>query len=229
MKFQLALDVRTLEEAHEMLDAAGRYADLIEVGSPLIMAEGMNAVRYVKERYPDKPILADCKIMDASAYMVPKAAEAGADIVTVMGVAHDFTLQEHVRVCHELGLKAAVDLLQVPTGELEARMEELVDFGFDYFFMHAPSEALRPTEPLQITRIKKMLKVIPNEKLCIAHSLDYAKLEQVLAYKPEYTVVSLPIMAGLSSFGGTKEMRDEAARKIREIFDKCNEKYKKEK
>lgn len=226
MKFQLALDVRTMDEAKEMLDAAGDYADLIEVGSPLVMAEGMAAVKYVRERYPDKPILADCKIMDASAYMVPKAAEAGANIVTVLAVAHDFTLQEHVRVCHELGLKAAVDLIQIPNDKLEAKMEELVDFGFDYFFMHAPSEALRPTEPLQITRIKKMLKVIPHEQLCIAHSLDYAKLEQVLAYKPEYTVVSLPIMAGLSSFGGTKEMRDEAAATIRGIFDKCNEIYK---
>lgn len=226
MKFQLALDVRSMDEAKEMLDAAGDYADLIEVGSPLVMAEGMNAVKYVRERYPDKPILADCKIMDASAYMVPKAAEAGANIVTVLAVAHDFTLQEHVRVCHELGLKAAADLIQIPTDKLEAKMEELVDFGFDYFFMHAPSEALRPTEPLQITRIKKMLKVIPHEQLCIAHSLDYAKLEQVLAFKPEYTVVSLPIMAGLSSFGGTKEMRDEAAATIRSIFDKCNEIYK---
>lgn len=225
MKFQLALDVRSMEEAKEMLDAAGDYADLIEVGSPLVMAEGMNAVRYVRERYPEKPILADCKIMDASAYMVPKAAESGANIVTVLAVAHDFTLQEHVRVCHELGLKAAVDVIQIPTDKLEEKMEELVDFGFDYFFMHAPSEALRPTEQLQITRIKKMLKYIPHEKLCIAHSLDYEKLEQVLAYQPEYTVVSLPIMAQLSAFGGTKEKRDEAARTVRDIFDRCNEKY----
>lgn len=226
MKFQLALDVRTMEEAKEMLDAAGDYADLIEVGSPLVMAEGMAAVRYVRKRYPKKPILADCKIMDASAYMVPKAAEAGANIVTVLAVAHDFTLQEHVRVCHELGLKAAVDFIQIPTEKLEARTEELADFGFDYFFMHAPSEALRPTEPLQITRIRKMLKVIPHQKLCIAHSLDYSKLEQVLAFKPEYTVVSLPIMQGLTAYGGNQKMREEAASEIRRIFDKCNALYK---
>ena len=226
MKFQLALDVRSMDEAQEMLDAAGDYADLIEIGSPLVMAEGMSAVKYVRKKYPDKPILADCKIMDASAYMVPKAAEAGANIVTVLAAAHDFTLQEHVRVCHELGMKAAVDLIQIPTDKLEAKMEELADFGFDYFFMHAPSEALRPTEPLQITRIKKMLKVIPHTKLCIAHSLDYKKLEQVLAFKPEYTVVSLPIMHGLTSFGGNKAMREEAALKVRQIFDRCNKIYK---
>ena len=218
MKFQLALDVRTIAEAHLMMDAAGDLADLIEVGSPLVMNEGMQAVREVRRRFPDKPLLADCKIMDAVAWMAPKAYEAGADIVTVIEAAHDFTLQEHARVAHEYGKKAAVDLISCPTRDLAWRTKELADYGLDYFYMHAPSEALRPTFQIQHTRIKEMLKSIPHEKLCIAHSLDYPRLEEVLQYQPEFTVVSLPIMLNLEDPAKARE----AALTVREIFDRCN-------
>ena len=38
-------------------------------------------------------VLADLKIMDAGGYEVAKASEAGADIITVLGVSDDATIK----------------------------------------------------------------------------------------------------------------------------------------
>ena len=53
MKLQLALDDITLEDAVELLDKVHPYVDIIEVGSPFIIEEGMRPVRIFKEKYPD--------------------------------------------------------------------------------------------------------------------------------------------------------------------------------
>lgn len=64
MKLQLALDELKLEEALEFAERVKDYVDIIEIGTPFVIAEGMNAVRTFKERFPDKEILSDEKIMD---------------------------------------------------------------------------------------------------------------------------------------------------------------------
>ena len=64
MKLQLALDDITLDDAVELLDKVHTYVDIIEVGSPFIIEEGMRPVRIFKEKYPDCEILADTKIME---------------------------------------------------------------------------------------------------------------------------------------------------------------------
>ena len=53
MKLQLALDDITLDDAVELLDKVHTYVDIIEVGSPFIIEEGMRPVRIFKEKYPD--------------------------------------------------------------------------------------------------------------------------------------------------------------------------------
>ena len=50
MKLQLALDDITLEDAVELLDKVHPYVDIIEVGSPFIIEEGMRPVRIFKEK-----------------------------------------------------------------------------------------------------------------------------------------------------------------------------------
>ena len=57
MKLQLALDDITLDDAVELLDKVHTYVDIIEVGSPFIIEEGMRPVRIFKEKYPDCEII----------------------------------------------------------------------------------------------------------------------------------------------------------------------------
>ena len=86
MKLQIALDDLTMEEALVLMDTVQNHVDIIEIGTPFIYEYGMEAVRTMKKRYPDKEILADMKIMDAGYYEAEEALKAGADYVTVLAV-----------------------------------------------------------------------------------------------------------------------------------------------
>ena len=60
LKWQFGLDVLNMEQAHACLDAVGDMPEIIEVGTPLIFFEGLEAIRQVRERCPNQEILVDC-------------------------------------------------------------------------------------------------------------------------------------------------------------------------
>lgn len=217
LKWQCGLDVYTMEHAHMMLDAVGDMPEIIEIGTPLILCEGLKAIKEVRERCPNQEILVDSKIIDATTYISKPMYDVGADIITVDGGAHDYVISEAVRMAHELGKQSEVDLMNVK--DLEKRAEELLDMGVDIIGSHAPSQALRPNE-IHHHNIKRVLSVVPPEKLCIAHSITLETLPIFLEYKPAISVVQLPIMFSLMD--GDPAKTREIALQINEIFDKYN-------
>lgn len=54
------------------------------MGTPLILGEGLHAVRALHERFPDHPIIADLKTMDAGFLEAEMMYRAGATFVVVM-------------------------------------------------------------------------------------------------------------------------------------------------
>lgn len=218
LKWQCGLDVYTMEDAHKMLDAVGDMPEIIEIGTPLIQCEGLRAIKEVRERCPNQEILVDSKIIDATTYISKPMYEAGADIITVDGGAHDYVISEGVRMAHELGKPSEVDLMNVK--DLEGRAQQLLDMGVDIIGSHAPSQALRPNE-IKHHNIRRILSVVPAEKLCIAHSITMETLPTFLEYKPAITVVQLPIMFSIFS-GDDPAKTKEIALQINEIFNKYN-------
>lgn len=101
-KVQLSLDLQSLDDAlltAEIAVAAG--VDWLEVGTPLILGEGLHAVRALSERFPSHPIIADLKTMDAGFLEAEMMFKAGATFVVVMGVAHAHTVKEAVRAARQ--------------------------------------------------------------------------------------------------------------------------------
>ena len=86
-KLQVALDFVELPRALKLAEAAvAGGADYIEAGTPLIKSEGLDAVRRLREIFPDRTIIADMKTMDAGRVEAEAAARAGANVMTVCGV-----------------------------------------------------------------------------------------------------------------------------------------------
>ncbi len=52
MKLQVALDLLTIEDALELAGKVAEHVDIIELGTPLIKAEGLSAVTAIKEAHP---------------------------------------------------------------------------------------------------------------------------------------------------------------------------------
>jgi 3-hexulose-6-phosphate synthase/6-phospho-3-hexuloisomerase len=132
---QLSLDLIDLDEAMRTAEMALRAGvDWLEVGTPLIIAEGLRGVRELRARYPEVPIVADLKIMDGGWLEAEMAAKAGASMLVVMGQAHPETVELVAKAGRDFGAKIMGDNMAMPDPVAGAkRLEEL---GCDYVIHH---------------------------------------------------------------------------------------------
>jgi len=132
---QLSLDLTSLQEAIETAEIAIRAGvDWLEVGTPLIIAEGTRGVRELRTRHPGVPLVADLKIMDGAYQEAEMMIKAGAGMVVVMGQAHPESIELAVKAGHDFGAKVMGDNMNMPDPVAGAkRLEEL---GCDYIVHH---------------------------------------------------------------------------------------------
>ncbi len=135
MKLQFAMDTLTTEAALELAAAAAPSVDIIELGTPLIKAAGLSAITAIKKAHPDKIVFADLKTMDAGELEADIAFAAGADLVTVLGVAGDSTIAGAVKAAQKHGKGVVVDLIGV--ADKPARAREVVALGATFVEVHA--------------------------------------------------------------------------------------------
>ena len=132
---QLSLDLIDLKEALDTAEIALRAGvDWLEVGTPLIIAEGMRPVRELRSRHPKVPIVADLKTMDGGWLEAELMAKAGATAVVVMGQAHMETVELVVKAGRDFGVKVMGDNMAMSDPVAGAR--QLEDLGCDYIVHH---------------------------------------------------------------------------------------------
>jgi 3-hexulose-6-phosphate synthase len=132
---QISLDLTDMTEALETAGiAVGAGVDWLEAGTPLILAEGLDAVRQLRRAFPKHPIVADLKTMDGGYLEAEMIAKAGATHVVVMARAHIETIKAVVRAGQNLGIKVMGDDLACEDKAAAARMME--DLGVDYIVHH---------------------------------------------------------------------------------------------
>jgi 3-hexulose-6-phosphate synthase len=132
---QISLDLTDLNEAIETAELAIRSGvDWLEAGTPLILAEGLRAVRELRARFPEVPIVADLKTMDGGYLEAEMMAKAGATHVVVMARAHEETIRVVAKAGRDYGIQVMGDNLGCPDMVEGARwLEEL---GCDIIVHH---------------------------------------------------------------------------------------------
>ncbi len=139
-KLQVALDLMNLDRALRISEQAVEGGtDWIEAGTPLIKAEGMDAVRELRKKFPDKKIIADMKTMDVGSVEVEMAAKAGADIIGILGAADDETFKEGIKSANNYDAEILADLIRVE--DQTERAIELTELGVNYIGVHVGVDA----------------------------------------------------------------------------------------
>lgn len=159
-KLQVALDFVDLHRALKVAqESVAGGADWLEVGTPLIKSEGLNAVRRVREEFPGAYIVADMKTMDAGRAEMEIAAKAGANAAVVLGVACNSTIQECIEAGRNYGIEVGVDLLGVEDVVRRARQAE--EWGAAHVGIHtAIDEQMRGLDPFEKLRaIRKAVSI----------------------------------------------------------------------
>jgi 3-hexulose-6-phosphate synthase/6-phospho-3-hexuloisomerase len=134
---QVALDFANLSQALRVAEeAVAGGAQWLEAGTPLIKSEGLATVRELKKRFPDHTIVADMKTMDAGRVEVEMAAQAGAQVVAVLGAASDETIAECVEAGQRYDARIMLDLAEVADPPNRARRAQ--ELGVAIIGTHLP-------------------------------------------------------------------------------------------
>jgi 3-hexulose-6-phosphate synthase/6-phospho-3-hexuloisomerase len=149
---QVALDVYNIHRALEIgEEAVAGGVEWVEAGTPLIKSEGLEAVRQLKEAFPDHPIVADMKTMDTGSLETEMAIKAGARVVTILGASHDGTIEEAVEAARKYGGEVMVDLIGVE--DKPARAREIEELGGHHIGLHVGvDEQMEGASPVELVR-----------------------------------------------------------------------------
>lgn len=152
---QIALDNTTLSEALKSVKTVGKEIDIIEAGTILCLAEGMESVKCLRALYPDKIILADTKCADAGRTVSKMCADAGADWMTMICSATIPTIKAALKEIKEL----QVELYGNWTFENAKRWKEA---GITQVVYHQSRDALLSGETWSdndLNKIKKLTEI----------------------------------------------------------------------
>ena len=162
MKLQLAFDFVSIEDALNILSDLCSDINIVEIGTPFLMNEGLEPVRAVKRAFPGLSVLADLKIMDAGAHEARMAFDAGADIVTVLGAADDVTIGAALEVTKEMNRQILIDMINVK--ELAKRTEEVDRLGVDFVCIHTAFD-LQDQSTSPLNRLRSVKNILRNAQI----------------------------------------------------------------
>ncbi|MDW8515262.1 3-hexulose-6-phosphate synthase [Priestia flexa] len=186
MELQLALDLVNIAEAKEVIKEVEDHIDIVEIGTPVVINEGLRAVKEVKEAFPNLKVLADLKIMDAAGYEVQQASKAGADIVTILGVAEDMSIKGAVEEAKKQNTKILVDMIGVK--DIKGRAQELDELGVDYICVHTGYD-LQAVGQNSFEDLVTIKSVVKNAKTAVAGGIKLETLPEVVKAQPDLVIV----------------------------------------
>lgn len=231
---QVALDFVNLSQALRAAEEAVEGGvSWVEAGTPLIKSEGMAAVRELRERFPEKTIVADLKIMDAGRTEVEFAAKAGADVVTVLGAASDETIAECVEAGRSYDALVQVDLIGCPEPAERARRAQ--ELGAAIVGIHtAIDDQMVGASPMEvIERVREAVEIrlavaggINSETApdAVKAGADIVIVGGAIIKAPDATEAARRIMQAIESGEAveTELFKRGGEEQLREIFGRCS-------
>jgi 3-hexulose-6-phosphate synthase len=201
---QIALD-GTLDDGLRLLDQVYPFVDVIEIGTPLVIREGMLAARTLRDAFPQAALLADLKIVDAGEAEAEIAFEAGCRWVTVMGIAPDATISGAVTAAEAAGGYVLADLMQV--ADPERRGRALLDLGCHALCVHTAYD-LQAGGGSPLADLAALRAALPRAPLAVAGGIGPDTLDDILAYAPHTVIIGGAITRAANPAGAARRLSE---------------------
>ena len=205
---QMALDSLDFNATVALAEQVAPYVDIFEIGTPCIKHNGINLVKEMKAKFPDKLLLVDLKTMDAGEYEATPFYEAGADICTVLGVSGAATCAGVVKAAKANGAEAQIDLINV--GDKAAIAKECAGLGAQIIGVHTGLDA-QAAGHTPFTDLKTIADLGLDVRISVAGGINQSTAQGVVQAGASIIVV------GAAIYGADSPA--ESAREIRELVD----------
>ncbi len=205
---QMALDSLDFNQTVALADQVAPYVDIFEIGTPCIKYNGINLVKELRQRFPDKLLLVDLKTMDAGEYEAGAFYAAGADICTVLGVSGLATIAGVIKAAKKHGAETQIDLINVDDKATCAR--ESVKLGAQIMGIHTGLDA-QAAGHTPFGDLNDIARLGLGVRISVAGGIKQATVQQVVEAGANIIVVGAAIYGAASPA--------EAAREIRELVE----------
>ena len=204
MKLQLALDHPDLTRELDIAARTVKHVDFIEAGTPLLIREGIRAVRELRRRCRC-PVVADIKVVDAGEPIAELAFAAGAKVVTVLGCASDEVIKRVVKSAKKYDGEVMADSLGVVN--LIERAKELHDLGVDSLCLNRRGmKARRATQSENLRQLKAQIDEI-ELPVYLAGGIDLQELIALRKIPLAGVIIGAAITEAVSPADAAREMR----------------------
>ncbi len=205
---QMALDSLDFDQTVGLATLVAPYVDIFEIGTPCIKYNGLNLVKELRARFPDKLLLVDLKTMDAGEYEATPFYAAGADICTVLGVSGLATCAGVIKAANAYGAEAQIDLINVDDKIACARAT--ADMGAHIMGIHTGLDA-QAAGHTPFADLNDIARLGLNVRISVAGGIKPSTVQDVVRAGANIIVVGAAIYGAASPA--------DAAREIRELVD----------
>jgi len=204
MKLQLAYDLGTYEELYAFMEEIEEAIDIIEIGTPVILREGVSHIENVKKRFPDKLIFADLKIMDAGELEADIGFQAGADMVSVLGLASKKTIEAAKKSAIQWNRKIMIDMINLQDPIM--KWTDFMKMGMDYGCLHTAHDDVTDGEN-SLETVKNIHEAHGGQQISVAGGIDPEKIRNLKSCQPEILVVGSYITTAVDPIKAVKTIR----------------------
>lgn len=188
MKLQVSFDMTDLESALKIAQDIKEYADVFEIGSLLLFAQGIEALNKFKETFQDKIVAVDTKIVDRGKDSAHLFSKAHSDWITVMAGTNKNVIHAACTAAHENGTKVMLDMID--SREFGQSALEANNLGVDALLMHQPYDV---EEPLVFLDKWEMVRENTKLPIFISTRIGRDNIEDILRVKPDGIILGRTI------------------------------------
>ncbi len=189
MKLQISFDMTDLEKALAIAQEVHEYADIIDIGSLLLLAHGVPALHRFRELFPDKTISSDTKIVDRGKDSAHLFSKAKSDWITVMAGTNKNVIHAACTAAHENKTKVMLDLIdskEVGQSALEAK-----NLGVDALLIHQPYDV---ENPLVFLDKWELIRGNTDLPIFVSSFIKRDNIEEVLRINPHGIILGRTII-----------------------------------
>jgi 3-hexulose-6-phosphate synthase len=209
---QIALDYPTIEEAIAMAKIGIQAGvDWLEVGTPLIVAQGAGTIGQLKRAYPDHPVLGDYKTMDSGGKNNLLTHKQGGQVMTICGNAPDETVKAGVVAAKETGVWVVVDLIGCK--DVAARARQCGQWGVDMVYLHYGADQRRADATRDSVQWLDAVQAVVKIPIGVG-TFDAEDAVRAVAKGAELVAIGHPVISGPNPL----EALSDYCRKVRAAY-----------
>lgn len=202
---QMALDSLDFNQTIALADKVADSIDIFEIGTPCIKHNGVNLVKEMRARFPDKLLLVDLKTMDAGEYEATPFYAAGADICTVLGVSGLATCAGVIKAANAHGAEAQIDLINVDDKIACARA--CAEAGAHIMGVHTGLDA-QAAGHTPFGDLSDIARLGLNVRISVAGGIKPSTVQDVVRSGANIIVVGAAIYGAPSPTDAAREIRE---------------------